>query len=194
MHKKIGLLLGSFNPIHNGHLAIAGYCAEYTSLDEVWLVVSPHNPLKQANQLVPEHHRFEMVRQSVAAYNPKLQASNVEFDLLRPSYTIDTLRHLQQQHPQHEFTLLMGADSLASIEQWKEHETLLKQTHIMVYPRMGYNLTTLTEKYNVQGIDAPIIELSATFIRNALTNGKNVGYFIPLQAYEYLVKHKLYQP
>lgn len=189
---KTGLFFGSFNPIHNGHIAIAGYILEFTNLEEVWFVVSPHNPLKEQMDLAPDSHRFEMVRLATEVYQPKISVCNIEMDMPRPSYTIDTLKVLKAKHPEREFTVLMGADSMDSIEKWKDYQTLLANNRIMVYPRLGSNTNELKAKYNVDIVNAPIMEVSSTFLRKAISKGKRVDYFMPPKAYQYLIDKKLY--
>lgn len=189
---KTGLFFGSFNPIHNGHIAIAGYMLEFTHLEEVWLVVSPHNPLKEQAELAPDNHRLEMVRLALEEYQPKISLCDIEMSMPRPSYTIDTLKALRAKHPEREFTVLMGADSMHSIERWKDYQSLLANNRIMVYPRLGSNTNELKAKYNVDIVNAPIMEISSTFLRKALSQGKRVDYFMPPRAYQYLLDNKIY--
>ncbi len=189
---RIGLLFGSFNPIHNGHLAIAGYCAEFTPLDEVWLVVSPQNPLKEPHELAPEEHRLAMVQLAIEAFAPKLSLCDIELSMPRPSYTIDTLNKLAKEFPQRSFTVIMGADSLANIEQWKEYKSILSQFPVMVYPRVGFDADKLALKYGAQPVNAPLVELSSTTLRQSIALGKNMGYFMPHNAFHYLKQHNLY--
>ena len=176
---KIGLFFGSFNPVHVGHIVIANYCAEFTDLHEVWLVPSPHNPLKQIDELWSDEKRLALLRAAVEQKKIPVKICEVEFSLPRPSYTIDTLRELQKKHPQQQFVVIMGADSLANIEQWKEWQDILRNFEVYVYPRIGYNAEELCAKYSAKFIPAPIIEISSTFIRNALKEGKNVNGFLP---------------
>lgn len=177
---KTGLFFGSFNPVHVGHTIIANYCAAFTDLREVWLVPSPHNPLKQAADLLPDEKRLELLRAAVLEQKKiPVKICEIEFGLPRPSYTIDTLRALQAKHPHLQFVVIMGADSLACIEQWKEWQAILRDYEVYVYPRVGYNAEELCAKYGAKFIPAPIIEISSTFIRNALKEGKNVNAFLP---------------
>lgn len=189
---KTGLFFGSFNPIHNGHIAIAGYMLEFTDLQEVWFVVSPHNPLKEQAELAPDNHRLEMVRLATEIYQPKISLCDIEMSMPRPSYTIDTLKALKAKHTEREFTVLMGADSMDSIEKWKDYQSLLANNRIMVYPRLGSNTSELKAMYNVDIINAPIMEISSTFVRNAISQGKRVDYFMPQRAYQYLMDNKIY--
>lgn len=187
---KIGLFFGSFNPVHVGHTIIASYCAEFTDLREVWLVPSPHNPLKQSADLWPDEKRLELLRAAVDYQKLPVGICEIEFSLPRPSYTIDTLRALQIKHPHLQFVVIMGADSLACIEQWKEWQSILNEHEVYVYPRVGYNAEQLCEKYNARFVPAPIIEISSTFIRQALADGKNISAFLPSGVVELLDRKK----
>jgi nicotinate-nucleotide adenylyltransferase len=179
---KIGLLFGSFNPVHVGHTIIAGYCSQFTDLHEVWLVPSPHNPLKQASNLLPDKQRLALLHAAVERQKLPLKVCDVEFSLPRPSYTINTLRALQAQRQHAQLVVIMGADNLAGIEQWKEWQALLRDFEVYVYPRVGHNAETLCAKYRTKFISAPIIEISSTFIRKAVAEGKNVNAFLPFTA------------
>lgn len=175
---NVGLFFGSFNPIHTGHLIIANYMASFTDLDEVWLVVSPHNPLKNRKALSNSYDRLEMAR--LATENaPHLKVSDIEFGMPQPSYTIDTLTYLQEKYPGRTFTLLMGADNLASFKKWKNYEVLLNNYALYVYPRPGIDLGEWENHPAVTITDTPLMELSSTFIRNAIKEKKNVQYFLP---------------
>ncbi len=176
---KIGLFFGSFNPVHVGHMIIANYCAQFTDLREVWLVPSPQNPHKQAADLWPDEKRLDLLRAAVDYKKIPIGICEIEFGLSRPSYTIDTLRALQKKHPHLQFVIIMGADNLVRIEQWKEAQTILQNYELYVYPRLGYNTEELCVKYGAKLIPAPIIEISSTFIRKALAEGKNVNAFLP---------------
>ena len=190
---KTGLLFGSFNPIHNGHIAIAGYMLEFSDLEEVWVVVSPHNPLKAQADLAPDKHRLEMVRLAIEEYQPQLSLCDIEMTMPRPSYTIDTLRVLKGKYPEREFAVLMGADSMDTIEKWKSYETLLSENRIMVYPRLGSNIKLISAKYNVEIINAPIMEVSSTFIRESISEGRRMDYFLPSNVYGYILNNNIYQ-
>jgi len=189
---KTALFFGSFNPIHIGHVAIAGYITEFTNTDELWFVVSPQNPLKEKSQLADNQHRLQMVKLAASKYSEKIKVCDVEMDMPQPSYTIDTLKHLVEKYPNREFSVIIGADSLASIEKWKNYNELLKKHEILVYPRIGYNLKKLSLNYKVRAINAPIIEISSTFIRGMLNNEKDARYFMPEKAYRYLIENKVY--
>jgi len=182
---KIGLLFGSFNPIHIGHLIIANYMANYTKLDKVWLVVSPQNPLKKYGDMINTYDRLEMAK--LATDNSvKLSVSDVELKLPQPSYTIDTLTHLKEKYPEHEFALIMGSDNLVSLPKWKNYKLILRDYQIYVYPRPGYENTDLATHPSVTITMTPLMELSATFIRNSIAQKKNVQYFVPDAVLEFI--------
>lgn len=175
---KTGLFFGSFNPVHLGHLVIANYMANYTSLDEVWLVVSPHNPLKNKKGLSNMYDRLEMAR--LATENSvNLKVSNIEFGLPQPSYTIDTLTHLHEKYPEREFAIIMGADNLSSFKKWKNYEVILKNYEIYVYPRPGVEVEEWKNHPSVIMTETPQMDISSTFIRKAIQQKKNVQYLVP---------------
>ncbi|MFN3939496.1 MAG: nicotinate (nicotinamide) nucleotide adenylyltransferase [Chitinophagales bacterium] len=174
----IGLFFGSFNPIHIGHLIIANYFAENGGLDQVWFVVSPHNPLKEKNTLLDEKHRYYMANLAVED-NYKLRASNIEFHLPRPSYTIDTLTYLHEKYPDNTFVLLMGSDNLLSIPKWKNYTLLLQHYPLYIYNRPGFEIQELTFTGDIRFFDAPQIYLSSTYIRQAIKQGFSVRYLVP---------------
>ncbi|HQV01493.1 MAG TPA: nicotinate (nicotinamide) nucleotide adenylyltransferase, partial [Bacteroidia bacterium] len=175
---KIGLYFGSFNPVHNGHMVIANYMAEFAQLDQVWMVVSPQNPLKAPTTLLSDTQRLAMVKIAIGDYK-KLKASNIEFKLPKPSYTIHTLVYLSEKYPQHEFALIMGADSLATLPKWKNHEAILEHYHIYVYPRPQITLPALANNKHVHIVNAPLMELSSSFIRNAIKAKHDVRFMVP---------------
>ncbi|MEN9919401.1 MAG: hypothetical protein RL662_1837 [Bacteroidota bacterium] len=190
---NIGIFSGSFNPIHIGHLVLANYITEYTSLDEVWLLVTPHNPLKNNVVLLDESLRLEMCRLALNDF-PKIKISDIEFRLARPSYTIDTLRALDDQYPQHTFSLIVGADNWAIFDKWKNHTQIIDKYKLYVYPRLGHSVEVANEwSERVEILDSPIIEISSTFIRQGLYEGKNMRAFLPQDVYEFIQKNKLYQ-
>ena len=189
--KAVGLFFGSFNPIHAGHLIIANYMANHTALDEVWLIVSPHNPLKKKSSLANSFDRLEMVVLAVGDAKG-LQVSQVEFALPQPSYTIDTLTHLQEQYPDYIFTLIMGSDNLHSFHKWKNAEVILRDFQIAVYPRPGFLGHELGEHPSVTITDTPLMELSSTFIRQAVKEGKSIRFFVPDAVLEFIDKKGLY--
>ncbi len=189
---KIGLFFGSFNPIHVGHLIIANYMATHTDLKEVWLVVSPQNPLKQKSSLARDYDRLHLVRLAIDT-NPKLQASNIEFDLPKPSYTVDTLAYIREKHPTKEFVLIMGGDNLGTFHKWKNYETILKNHQIYVYSRPKYELGALADHESVVLFEAPLMDISASYIRKCIKNGKSVEYLVTPSVFEYLEVSSLYK-
>jgi nicotinate-nucleotide adenylyltransferase len=190
--KKTGLFFGSFNPIHIGHLILAEYFATQTDLEEVWLVITPQNPLKKKDSLLDQYHRLDLVHRAIA-HNPRLRASDVEFKLEKPSYTIHTLVHLREQHPDRQFTLIMGEDNLVSLPRWKNHEQLLQQFEIMVYPRVGQFPTELAGHKSVQLLNAPVIEISSSQIRQNIKHGLSIRYLVPDSIHDYLTEQQFYK-
>ena len=189
---KIGLFFGSFNPIHNGHLVIAGYMAEFTDLDQVWMVVSPQNPLKTKNSLLKDIHRLALVNEAIGDYR-KLKASNIEFKLPQPSYTINTLLHLTEKHPDNEFVLIMGMDNLQTLDKWKNYEEILNNYEIYVYPRHDFNGEKFINHPKIKMVDAPVMEISASFIRKAIKDKKDVRYMMPESVYKYIIEMSFYK-
>jgi nicotinate-nucleotide adenylyltransferase len=177
-NQKIGLFFGSFNPIHLGHLIIANVMAENTDLSKVWLVVSPQNPLKPSKGLLHEFDRFDMVKAAIAD-NYKLEASDIEFHLPKPSYTIHTLAHLTEKHPAKEFKVILGEDNLENFTKWKNHKEILDQFGLYVYPRPGVTNTELKFHTNVKMVEAPLLDISATYIRHCIKNSKSIRYLVP---------------
>lgn len=174
---KIGLYFGSFNPIHHGHLIIAKHILEHTSLQQVWFVVSPQNPLKPSNGLLNEYHRLHLVNLAIEG-EPDFKASDIEFRLPKPSYTIDTLTYLQEKYLSHEFTVLMGSDSFENLPKWKNHEQLLKNYSIVVYERPGHPVQSPIPQ-QVTILKAPLLEISATHIRQSIKNNKSIRFLVP---------------
>ncbi|MFM8592678.1 MAG: nicotinate (nicotinamide) nucleotide adenylyltransferase [Sphingomonadales bacterium] len=174
---KIGLYFGSFNPIHNGHLIVANYILNETDLEKVWLVVSPQNPLKKENTLLNEYHRLHLATLATEQ-DSRIKPTDIEFALPKPSYTIDTLIYLKEKYPQHEFRIIMGADSFQNLSRWKNYQTLIGEYEILVYPRMGYGSENLLGA-KVTFIDAPLLQLSSTYIRACIANGKSIRYMLP---------------
>lgn len=189
---KIGLFFGSFNPIHIGHLIIANFMATQTPLDKVWLVVSPQNPLKPKKTLAKDFDRLHLVRLGIGD-NPRLTASNVEFDLPKPSYTVDTLAFLREKHPEHEFALIMGGDNLATLHLWKNYEVLLEGYDIYVYDRPGIELGERAQHPRVHVCRAPLLDISATYIRESIRQRKSVQYLVPDAVFEYLEGSTMYR-
>lgn len=189
---KIGLFFGSFNPIHTGHLIIASYMAHHTDLDKIWLVVSPHNPLKKAADLINTYDRLEMAKLATET-SDKIEISDIELKLPRPSYTIDTLTHLHEKFPQHQFVLIMGSDNLNSLHKWKNYEILLRDYHIYVYPRPGFENAAFNTNSSITITDTPLIEISSTFIRKSIAKNQNVQYFLPDNVLEFIDSKSLYR-
>ena len=190
---KIGLYFGTFNPIHIGHLVIANHMAEFSSLDQVWFVVTPHNPLKDKSTLLEDYKRLELVHLATEDY-PKLRASDVEFKLPQPNYTVNTLIHLEEKFRDHDFSLIMGEDNLKSLRKWKNYEMILEHYPIHVYPRIsGQEMPALESKAGIYRTDAPIMEISSTFIRNAIRIGKNIRPLLPEKVWRYVDENNLYK-
>ncbi|MBA4319655.1 MAG: nicotinic acid mononucleotide adenylyltransferase [Flavobacterium sp.] len=191
---KIGLYFGTFNPIHIGHLIIANHLAEYSGLDQIWMVVTPHNPLKNKQTLLDDYQRLQLVFLATEDY-PKIKPSDIEFKLPQPNYTVNTLAHLQEKYPQHIFSLIMGEDNLKSLHKWKNHEIILQNHEIYVYPRISSGEDNLTFKNNpkIHVIDAPVVEISSTFIRENIRNKKNVQPLLPSKVWEYIDHNNLYK-
>jgi nicotinate-nucleotide adenylyltransferase len=189
---KIGLFFGSFNPIHIGHLIIANYMANYTELDQVWLMVSPHNPLKSKSDLINAYDRLEMAKLATDDAE-NIRVSDIEFRLPQPSYTIDTLVHLKEKYPEHTFTLIMGSDNLSSLNKWKNYELILRDYRIFVYPRPGDLNSELRDHPSVTITETPLMEISATFIRKAIKENKSVQYFLPDKVLKFIDSKSLYR-
>jgi nicotinate-nucleotide adenylyltransferase len=190
---RIGLFFGSFNPIHIGHLIIANYMATTQDLQKVWLVVSPHNPHKPKKTLARDADRLHLVRLALED-NPKLEASNVEFALPKPSYTIDTLIHLKDKYSQHSFALIMGGDNLATLHSWKNYERILENHDVYVYKRPDTPLGALASHPRIKiCADTPLLDISATYIRTCIREGRSVRYLVPEPVFQYLETSTLYQ-
>lgn len=194
MKKKVGLFFGTFNPIHVGHLIIANHLAEHSDLEEVWLVVTPHNPHKKKKTLLEDNHRLAMVRIAIEDY-PKLQASNIEFDLPQPNYTVKTLALLEEKYPEKEFCLIMGEDNLKSLHKWKNYEVILDRFTIYIYPRIsnGSIETQFSNHPKITKINAPVVEISSTFIRKNIASGNNIRPMLPKNVWEYLDEMNFYK-
>jgi nicotinate-nucleotide adenylyltransferase len=188
----IGLFFGSFNPVHIGHLALANYMLSYTEMEQVWFVVSPHNPLKKKSGLLNQNDRLHLINLALD-FNPKIKASNIEFNLPQPSYTINTLAHLKEKFPEHQFSLIMGRDNLQTFDKWKNYEEILKRHQIYVYPRAGSVPSAFDSHKQVHLTEAPIMEISSTFIRNAIKEKKNVEYFMHPAVWEYVRDMNFYK-
>tara|TARA_B110000444_G_C18599584_1_gene482412 strand:- start:25 stop:594 length:570 start_codon:yes stop_codon:yes gene_type:complete len=188
---RIGLFFGSFNPIHMGHKIIASYIAEFSDLEKVFFVVSPQNPLKKKESLLDQNQRLKIVRMEVEG-SPKLQVSDIEFNMPQPSYTIDTLMRLKQKHPENEYTLLMGADNLNNFHKWKNYEQILEDYSIYVYPRPGIEIDSPHK--NIQILEGvPQMDISASFIRDSIKRKKDVSYLMPEKAWQYIDEMNFYK-
>ena len=198
MMAKIGLYFGSFNPVHIGHMAIAGYMTEFTGLDQVWFVVSPHNPLKNKETLLSDHHRLYMVQIAIGD-SYRLKASDIEFKLPLPSYTIDTLTYLSEKYNKNKFCLVMGEDNLNTLHKWKNAGELVAEYPIYVYPRRdslkpeSTLLDQLLLKAEIHPVNAPLMEISGTFIRNGIKNGRDLSYFLPAAVWNYIREMNFYE-
>ncbi len=194
MNRKVGLFFGTFNPIHTGHLIIANHMAEFSDLEEIWLVVTPHNPHKKKNSLLDNHHRLEMVYRACETYD-KLKPSNIEFGLSQPNYTVNTLAHLQEKYPTNDFCLIMGEDNLRSFHKWKNSDVILENHEIYVYPRISNG--DIAERYKdhpkINRIEAPIVEISSTFIRKSIKDSKNVRPLLDGKVWEYIDQMNFYK-
>jgi nicotinate-nucleotide adenylyltransferase len=188
---KVGLYFGSFNPIHIGHLIVASHVANYTDMQQVWFVVSPQNPLKTSAALLNEYHRLHLVRIAIED-DPRLKASDVEFKLPKPSYTIDTLTYLQEKFPQHEFSLIIGSDSFQNLPNWKNFDLLVKNHPFIIYKRPGFEITN-TWGANVIILDAPLLSISATQIRNNIKEKKPIRYMVEEKVREEIERNNYYK-
>lgn len=191
---KIGLYFGTFNPIHVGHLIIANHMAEHSDLDQIWMVVTPHNPLKKKNTLLDDYQRLHLVRLATEDY-PKIKPTDIEFKLPQPNYTVNTLAHLMEKSPQHEFSLIMGEDNLKSLHKWKNYEYILEHHDIYIYPRVSEETENQQFKNHprIHMIDAPIVEISSTVIRDNIKNNKNIRPLLPHKVWEYVVHNNFYK-
>lgn len=191
---KIGLYFGTFNPIHVGHLAIANHMAEYSDLDKIWMVITPHNPFKKKSSLLDNHHRYQMVQRALDEY-PKIEASTIEFSLPQPNYTVNTLAHLQEKYPDYEFCLIMGEDNLKSFHKWKNYEVILENHELYVYPRISEGIieTRFDNHPKIHRVAAPIMEISSTAIRNGIKDKKNIRPLLPYEVFQYLDEMNFYK-
>jgi nicotinate-nucleotide adenylyltransferase len=205
---KIGLYFGTFNPIHIGHLIIANHLAEYSGLDEIWMVLTPHNPLKSKQTLLDDYQRLQLVFLATEDY-PKIKPSDIEFKLPQPNYTVNTLVYLQEKYPKHIFSLIMGEDNLKSLQKWKNYEVILQNHEIYVYPRLDTKGQTeenpsqkdelvkqnsaIKKNVKIHYVDAPIVEISSSFIRENIKNKKNVRPLLPSKVWEYIGHNNLYK-
>ena len=188
---KTGLYFGSFNPVHIGHLAIANYFVEYTDIEQIWFIISPHNPLKKKNTLLNDQFRYDILQMAIQDDN-RFQVSDIEFRMPQPSYTIDTLTYLQEKNPGNEFILLMGSDGLSSFHKWKNHSVITEKYKRYIYPRPESENIDFTQHKNILVVDAPLIQISSSFIREAFKSGKDIRHFLPHNVYEYIIKKNFY--
>jgi len=195
---KVGLYFGSFNPVHIGHMAIAGYITEFTDIDQVWFVVSPQNPLKKKDSLLADHHRLQMVRLAIGD-NDYIKACDIEFKLPVPSYTIDTLTYLREKHSNNKFCLVMGEDNLCTFHKWKNASELASGYPIYVYPRVDSKmpdsqlLKELLSRADIHYIKAPVMQISGTFIRDGIKKGRNMSYFLSAPVWKYIEEMHFYE-
>lgn len=191
--KRIGLLGGSFNPVHIGHTMLASYMAQYTWLDEVWLVLSPLNPLKlNPKELASDAQRLEMLSIALKGAE-RISVCDIELSMPKPSYSIDTLKALSERHPEAKFEWILGSDNWLIIDRWKDADTIINNYGVIVYPRPGYPIDSSALPHGVASIDAPTINLSSSFIRQGLQKGLDMNFFLPPGVYNYISIHKLYQ-
>ena len=190
--KKIGIYSGSFNPIHHGHVMLANYLVEFSDLDELWFVVTPQNPLKKKEDLLDDDERLKMVQLAIGD-DPRIHVSDIEMHLPTPSYTINTLTALSEQYPDSEFVFICGMDSLQNLKNWREYQKILDNYELLVFPREGYDGGELINYPSVTVLKTPIIEISSTFIRQCIKEGRDVRHFMPEKAFEYMKEHRLYE-
>ncbi|WP_369048449.1 nicotinate (nicotinamide) nucleotide adenylyltransferase [Tenacibaculum sp. UWU-22] len=192
--KNIGLYFGTFNPIHVGHLIIANHLAEYSNLDEIWLVVTPHNPFKKKKSLLDNYQRYEMAHRATENYS-KIKPSNIEFTLPQPNYTIHTLAYISEKYPTYNFSLIMGEDNLKNLHKWKNYEVILENHNVYVYPRISKDKVPdeFENHPKIHRINAPIIEISSTQIRNGIKNGKNIQPLLSDAVWKYLDEMNFYK-
>jgi nicotinate-nucleotide adenylyltransferase len=189
---KVGLYFGSFNPIHHGHLIIANYMLQNSDLDQIWLIVSPQNPFKHSNSLLNSYHRLYLVQLAVEP-EPKLKASDIEFRLPQPSYTVNTLAYLQEKYPSHQFAIIMGSDSFENLSKWKNYEFILEHCPIYVYRRPGHEVINNFNQGSITIMDAPLLQISATHIRNNIKQGKSIRYLVPDKVAEEIERNGYYR-
>ncbi|AUC16906.1 nicotinic acid mononucleotide adenylyltransferase [Tenacibaculum sp. SZ-18] len=192
--KNIGLYFGTFNPIHIGHLIIANHMVENSDLDEIWMVVTPHNPFKKKSSLLENHHRFEMVYRATEDYD-KISPSDIEFKLPQPNYTVHTLAHISEKYSSNNFSLIMGEDNLKSLHKWKNYETILEHHNVYVYPRIsqGKVETQFDNHPKIHRVKAPIVEISSTMVRNAIKNRKNIKPLLCATVWKYIDEMNFYK-
>lgn len=192
MDKRVGLFFGTFNPVHVGHLVIAGAMLGGTGIDEVWMVVSPQNPMKERRALLADRQRLEMVRRAIGD-NSRLRACDIEFGLPIPSYTARTLAFLAERHPRCEFCLIMGSDNLETFDRWRNWEWIIDNYRLYVYPRPGHTDCRLSAHPHVQMVEVPLMEISSTYVREQIRLGRDARYLVPPAAFEYLSEMHFYE-
>jgi nicotinate-nucleotide adenylyltransferase len=191
---NVGLYFGTFNPVHIGHLIIANHLVENSDLDEIWMVVTPHNPFKKKSSLLDNHHRLELVFKATENYD-KIKPSDIEFTLPQPNYTVYTLAHISDTYPEHSFSLIMGEDNLKSLHKWKNYETILEHHHIYVYPRIseGTIETQFDNNPRIHKINSPIIEISSTMIRKGIKAKKDIRPLLSEPVWDYIDEMNFYK-
>ena len=190
--KKIGIYSGSFNPIHHGHVMLANYLVEFSDLDELWFVVSPQNPLKKKDELLDDDERLKMVQLAIGG-DLRFRVSDIEMHLPTPSYTINTLSALSEQYPDCQFVFICGMDSLQNLHRWREYQRILDNYELLVFPREGYDGGELINHPSVTVLKTPILEISSTFIRQCVKEGRDVRHFVPEKAFAYMKEQGFYK-
>ncbi len=191
---KIGLFFGTFNPIHIGHMILANYIVEFSDLDEVWFVITPQSPFKQKASMLSNHHRLAITNIAVENF-PKLKTTDIEFCLQQPNYTVNTLAYIEEKFPNHQFCLIMGEDNLKGFHKWKNYENIINNYELYVYPRISEGKAShhLLEHKNVQKINAPIVQISSTFIRKAIKDKKDISTMLPQDVWKYIDEMNFYK-
>ena len=189
---RVGLFFGSFNPVHVGHMIIANYMVEHTALDEVWMVLSPLNPFKSRKSLAKDYDRLYLLNLAIGDH-PKIKSSSVEFNLPKPSYTIDTLTYLKEKYPEKEFSLIMGGDNIINLHKWKNYELIIKNYEIYVYKRGSYDQPKFGSEAKITYADAPLLNISASYIRKSIQNNKSIQYLVTEEVFQYLNIHNIYK-
>ena len=190
--KNIGLFFGSFNPVHTGHLIIANYMVEFTDLSQVWFVISPHNPFKEKKSLLPDYHRLALLNIAIED-NPRIKVTDIEFKLPKPSYTIDTLTYLHEKYPKKNFILIAGTDILPTFHKWKNYKQILEFYELYIYSRPDYDAGKYKSHQKIKIFNAPLMEISSSFIRKSIKEGKNMDYMLPEKVYEYIKEMHFYK-
>jgi nicotinate-nucleotide adenylyltransferase len=188
---KIGLFFGSFNPVHNGHLIIANHILNESDLAKIWFIVSPQNPFKQAESLLNNYDRLHLLNKATES-DPRLKASDIEFNLPKPSYTVTTLAYLKDKYPNDEFSIIMGSDSFQNLSKWKNYQTIIEYYQLIIYKRPGFEVLNNLEA-NILTMDAPLLEISATYIRELLKRNKSIKYLVPENIEEEIKNNRFFQ-